>query len=108
MKFRAAKRTYRKYREDEIPDDDMNVQLIRQHMLDRECMRYYHNCLPQLDMLAAHHFIKFDKGTANHNDLASLRSEGAEVRRGARLDNELQAKIKDTSQYVSEAITTHN
>jgi hypothetical protein len=51
MKFRAVKATYRSYRASDMPNDSMNIQLIKQHMT--ECMRvyysvYYHNwtCWP--------------------------------------------------------------
>jgi hypothetical protein len=37
MKFRAVKATYRSYRASDIPNDSINIQLIKQHMT--ECMR---------------------------------------------------------------------
>jgi hypothetical protein len=100
MKFKAAKATYRKYRQSDMPYDDINIQLIRQHMSDY--MHYYHNILPQLDMLAAHHNISFsDQALCPGDDLALLRSEGARQRSSARIDQELRSQLMDTSVYVA-------
>jgi hypothetical protein len=92
MKFRALKATYRRYREVDSVDDDMNIEMIRHHM--KECMNLYHNVLPQLDMLAAHHNIDFNVGETNQSDdLASLRLAGAQERRSARLNNDLRDQL---------------
>jgi hypothetical protein len=101
MKFRAAKATYCKYRDEENADKDANIQLIKHHM--KECMNQFYKVLPQLDMLAAHHNLTLGEESASvgGDDLASLRSEDARQRRGARLDNELRDQIRNNQEYIN-------
>jgi hypothetical protein len=53
-------------------------------------------------MLAAHHNLQFDGSDMSQDDLASLRSEGAQIRREARLNNDLRDKLRNTTEYVHE------
>jgi hypothetical protein len=53
MKYRAAKKTYRKYRDEAGSDDEMDIKIIKKHMSN--VRKFYDSTLPQLDMLAAHH-----------------------------------------------------
>jgi hypothetical protein len=53
MKYRAAKKRYRKYRDEAGSDDEMDINIIKHHMSD--VRKFYESALPQLDMLAAHH-----------------------------------------------------
>jgi hypothetical protein len=107
MKFRTAKATHRSYRNDEIQDDEINIQLIRQLMSD--CMRFYHMVLPQLDMLAAHHRIPLDDCTISQGeDMASLRSESAQLRRRDRVDNELRDNLRYTNDYAHNQSVAEN
>jgi hypothetical protein len=78
MKYRAAKKTYRKYRDEAGSDDEMDINIIKHHMSD--VRKFYESALPQLDMLAAHHYLQFDGSDISQDDLASLRSEGAQTR----------------------------
>jgi hypothetical protein len=95
MKFRAAKATYRNYRDEENTDEDLNIQLIKHHL--KECMNQFYKVLPQLDMLAAHHNLTLGEESASvgGDDLASLRSEEERQRRGARLNNEFRDQIRN-------------
>jgi hypothetical protein len=83
-----------------IPDDKMDINIIKHHMLD--VRKFYASALPQLDMLAAHHNLQFDGSDMSQDDLASLRSEGAQTRREARLNNDLRDKLRNTTEYVHE------
>jgi hypothetical protein len=53
-------------------------------------------------MLAAHHNLQFDGSDMSKDILASLRSEGAQIRREARLNNDLRDKLRNTTEYVHE------
>jgi hypothetical protein len=99
-KFRAVKATYRSYRASDMPNDSINIQLIKQHMT--ECMIVYYSVLPQLDMLAAYHNIPLSDTVSNHGgDLGLLRSEGARQRRSAIVDQDLRDQLSDTTNYVN-------
>jgi hypothetical protein len=100
MKFWAVKSTYRSYRALDMQNDNGNIQLIKQHM--SECMRIYHNALPQLNMLAAYHNIPLNDTVSNQGgDLGLLRSEGARQRRSAIVDQDLSEQLSDTNNYVN-------
>jgi hypothetical protein len=100
MKFRAVKATYQSYWASDMPNDSMNIQLIKQHMT--ECMRVYYSVLPQLDRLAAYHNIPLSDTVSNHGgDLVWLRSEGARQRRSAIVDQDLREQLSDTTNYVN-------
>jgi hypothetical protein len=100
MKFRAVKATYQSYHASDMPNDSINIQLIKQHMT--ECMRVYYSVLPQLDILAAYHSIPLSDSVSNHGgDLDSLRSEGAQQRRSAVVDQDLREQLSDTRHYVN-------
>jgi hypothetical protein len=100
MKYRAAKKTYRKYRDEAGSDDEIDINIIKHHM--SIVRKSYESALPQLDMLALHHNLQFDGSDMNQDDLASLRSEGAQVRMEARLNNDLRDKLRDTTEYLHE------
>jgi hypothetical protein len=78
----------------------MDINIIKQYMSD--VRKFYHSALPQLDMLAAHHNLQFDGSDMSQDNLASLRSEGAQIRREARLNNDLRDKLRNTTEYVHE------
>jgi hypothetical protein len=83
-----------------MPNDSINIQLIKQHMT--ECMRVYYSLLPKLDMLAVYHNIPLSDTVSNHGgDLGSLRSEGARQRRSAIVDQDLREQLSDTTNYVN-------
>jgi hypothetical protein len=100
MKFRAAKSTYQNYRALDGQNDGDKIQLIRQQM--SECQRVYYRGLPQLDMLAMYHNIPLFDTASNHGgDLGYLRSEGAQQRRSAIVDQDLRETLSDTANYVN-------
>jgi hypothetical protein len=92
LRKRAAKLTYRQFRDSELPDDPIIVQIIRLHM--KACVKQYYKCLPQLDMLALHHNIPLQDGS-QVDDLASLRSDSARDRRAARLDDDIRDQMQN-------------
>jgi hypothetical protein len=107
MKLRAVKSTYRSYRASDRQNDEGDIQLIRKRMTD--CMRVYYKALPQLDMLAIYHNIPLFDTASNHGgDLGSLRSEGAQQRRSAIVDQDLREKLSDTANYVNIQATAQN
>jgi hypothetical protein len=55
-----------------------------------------------LDMLAIYHNIPLFDTASNHGgDLGSFRSEGAQQRRSAIVDQDLREKLSDTANYVN-------
>jgi hypothetical protein len=100
MKYRAAKKMYRKYRDEVGSDDKMNINIIKHHMSD--VRKFYESTLLQLDMLAAHHNLQFYGSDMSQDDLASLISEGAQIRKEARLNNDLREKLRNSTEYVHE------
>jgi hypothetical protein len=100
MKYRAAKKTYRKYRDEVGSDDEMDINIIKHHMLD--VRKFYESALPLLNMLAAHHNLQFDGSDMSQDGLASLRSEGAQTRREASSNNDLRDKLRNMTEYVNE------
>jgi hypothetical protein len=76
----------------------MDINIIKHNMSD--VRKFYESALPQLDMLAAHHNLQFDGSDMSQDDLASLRSEVAQVRKEARLNNDLRDKLRNTTEYV--------
>jgi hypothetical protein len=103
MKFRAAKATYRKQRDEENADKDSNIQLIKHHM--KECMNQFYKVLPQLDMLAAHHNLTLGEENASvgGDDLSSLRSG---PRRKGRGEEPGSTTSLETRSEIIESIST--
>jgi hypothetical protein len=62
-----------------------------------------------LDMLALYHNIPLFETTSNHGGgLGSLRSEGAQQRRSAIVDQDLREKLSDTANYVNVQAAAQN
>jgi hypothetical protein len=75
------------------------MQLIR--MLMTNCINQYNNLLPQLDMLAVHHGLPLFAEGDTVDEMASLRSESAQVKRRHELDSNLRNQLRDVNGFIA-------